>query len=192
MHCRKPFTSVTLFFFLSCCNVFTLWSLWMLAVIYLPASAIWNADGFILKVKMPNLFCLCRGAGCTWDSCWSKVTLDTCRPLTQLCLVKISVALRLVSLLSGTGEPTSFLRVVCLFSLCCFMYWNIVVKIAGWGVMNVFKDLPLKEAFFSSPWWSPPIFLFCVRLSHCSYPQRPLVQTCQHMCQCNEIKWHGL
>lgn len=120
----------------------------MLAVIYLPASAIWNADGFILKVKMPNLFYLCREAGCTWDSCWSKVTLDTCRPLTQLCLVKISVALQLVSLFSGTGEPTSFLRVVCLFSLCCFMYCNIVVKIAGWGVMNVFKDLPLKEAFF--------------------------------------------
>lgn len=35
-----------------------------------------------------------------------------------------------------------------------------MVKIAGWGVMNVFKDLPLKEAFF--PWWSPPIFLCCV------------------------------
>lgn len=34
------------------------------------------------------------------------------------------------------------------FPCVVFMYWNIVVKIAGWGVMNVFKDLPLKEAFF--------------------------------------------
>lgn len=60
------------------------------------------------------------------------------------------------------------------------------------GCNECFQRPSFERSFFSSPWWSPPIFLFCVRLSHCSYPQRPLVQTCQHMCQCNEIKWHGL
>lgn len=64
------------------------------------------------------------------------------------------------------------------FPCVVFMYWNIVVKIAGWGVMNVLKDLPLKEAFFQPfmvtthfPVPSAPLLLFiptkapCVNLS---------------------------
>lgn len=50
------------------------------------------------------------------------------------------------------------------FPCVVFMYWNIVVKIAGWGVMNVFKDLPLKEAFFQS----------LVVTTHFPVPCRPL------------------
>lgn len=46
-------------------------------------------------------------------------------------------------------ENLKYIEGWAVYFLCVvFMYWNIVVKIAGWGVINVFKDLPLKESFF--------------------------------------------
>lgn len=78
------------------------------------------------------------------------------------------------------------------FPCVVFMYWNIVVKTTGWGVMNVFKDLPLKEAFFQPLVVTThfPVLVFASLIV--SYPQRPLVWTCQQTCQDNEIKYRGI
>lgn len=44
----------------------------MLAVISLPANAVWNFDGFTLKIKISNWLCLYRETGDMWDCWWGE------------------------------------------------------------------------------------------------------------------------
>lgn len=68
--------------------------------------------------------------------------------LTWLLLVKISTSLWLADFFPGVGEPTTYWRVGCLFSLCCFYVLKYCSENSWVGCNECFQRPSFERGFF--------------------------------------------
>lgn len=145
---------------------------------YLLANTLFNFNFFILKIRISIWFRLHREPGDAWEKKGGAERFWWMASYMALFGEDFYIFMACWFLFRDWRTYNISKGGLFIFPCVVFMYWNIVVKIAGWGVMNVFKDLPLKEAFFQPlvvtthfPVLCTPLSLFiptkapCVNLS---------------------------